>query len=143
MTDTQNPHLRVVLDLARDIQAESTGKTKKPAAALRYAVLKYLEIERDLPITVCYGDAQAVKQECGREDSAVWEMVPETDETLFYVEYDGEMDEHRRNAVHQTFEAIGGWYLGWADARGNVMRDLRLWYWPTDHPVTELLEDPE
>lgn len=133
---TQNGNLSRLLDRARDAREESETL---PDAAIRYALMMYLEDDLGLPITLKYGKEVAVRDKYGVEDDPVWEAPVGEGWTRFRVEPEGKtLDDDTEETVHRYMLAIGAWYLGITEPNFQPQPEYH-YTWPDDHPVSRLL----
>lgn len=133
--------LKRLIDTAARKQAEAHGEETKPEAAVRYAVLKRLEAELDLPVMVKYGDDEAVCKMYGRDDDQVWAIRGGEGYARFRIEHTATLQQKERRRIDKTMLAIGAMKLGDTGKTGNHTVMETHYLWPLDSPIVEIVDD--
>ena len=134
-----NDDLAAMLNETKRLLADEESVFKDPARTLRYALLKRVEDDLDLPVLVKYGESHAVCDSYGRAGDQAWEMARQDDATLFYVEPEETLHAELEQVLIHQFASIGAWYVGKTGVQQHSGRLHLLFVWPDDHPVLSQL----
>lgn len=134
-----NDDLAAMLNETKRLLADDDSEFKDPARALRYALLKRVEVELDLPVLVKYGESNAVCDGYGREGDQAWQMARQDDATLFYVEPKETLHAELEQVLIHQFASIGAWYVGKTGVKQHSGWLHLLFVWHDEHPIVNQL----
>jgi hypothetical protein len=142
-TDKLAKPLAEVLEEAGRLQAERINKRPYADSAIQHAVMNVIERDYNLPVTVKYGDDNALQEKYGRSNDRVWGTGGREDWTRFRIEPNHKLSDLQRQKLDGLFLAIGAAKLGKTAMCHNDDREEWHYLWPKTHPVTELVPNPE